>query len=47
VSESDLLQELIYSYQGVNGKFLKLSPVNQGYKLDPQVRSMVVGAVGI
>jgi gamma-tubulin complex component 3 len=38
VSESDLLQELIYSFQGVNGKFLKLSPVSQGYKLDPKVR---------
>ncbi|KAJ4428063.1 hypothetical protein ANN_24077 [Periplaneta americana] len=38
VSESQLLQELIYSFQGINGKFLKLSPVSQGYKLDPKVR---------
>jgi len=44
VSESDLLQELIYSFQGVNGKFLKLSPVSQGYTLDPKVRSRIMGA---
>jgi len=43
VSESDLLQELIYSFQGVNGKFLKLSPVSQGYKLDPKVRPRIMG----
>jgi hypothetical protein len=44
VSESDLLQELIYSFQGVDGKFLKLNPVSQGYKLDPKVRSRIMGA---
>ncbi|PNF28443.1 hypothetical protein B7P43_G15707, partial [Cryptotermes secundus] len=38
VPESQLLQELIYSFQGINGKFLKLSPVSQGYILDPKVR---------
>ncbi|XP_021924239.1 gamma-tubulin complex component 3 homolog isoform X2 [Zootermopsis nevadensis] len=38
VPESQLLQDLIYSFQGIDGKVLKLSPVGQGYKLDPKVR---------
>jgi hypothetical protein len=37
VSESQLLQDLIYSFQGIDGKVLKLSAVNQGYRLDPKV----------
>ncbi|KAJ9574136.1 hypothetical protein L9F63_008469, partial [Diploptera punctata] len=36
VSESQLLQDLIFTFQGIDGKILKFSPVSQGYKLDPQ-----------
>jgi hypothetical protein len=45
VSESQLLQELIYSFQGIDGKYLKLSPVSQGYKLDPKVCITIKSAV--
>ncbi|PSN36317.1 hypothetical protein C0J52_15165 [Blattella germanica] len=38
VSESQLLQELIFIFQGIDGKILKLCPVSQGYKLDPKLR---------
>nr|CAD7264144.1 unnamed protein product [Timema shepardi] len=36
VSESTLLQELIYCFQGINGKILKMNYASQGFQIDPK-----------
>nr|CAD7588462.1 unnamed protein product [Timema genevievae] len=38
VSESTLLQELIYCFQGINGKILKMNYASQGFQIDPKVQ---------
>ncbi|XP_049773994.1 gamma-tubulin complex component 3-like isoform X1 [Schistocerca cancellata] len=37
VSETVLIQELIYCFQGIGGKILIEDPVSQGFKIDPKV----------
>ncbi|XP_063223849.1 gamma-tubulin complex component 3 homolog isoform X2 [Bacillus rossius redtenbacheri] len=41
VSESALLQELIYSFQGIDGKILKWSKVHEEFVVDAQVKLTV------
>nr|CAD7394777.1 unnamed protein product [Timema cristinae] len=36
VSESTLLQELIYCFQGINGKILRMNYASQGFQIDPK-----------
>lgn len=36
VSESELIQDVIYSFQGIDGRFLRREPDGFGYVLDPK-----------
>ena len=40
VSERVLLQELMFAFQGIDGKFIRLSPADDGFRISNEVPSL-------
>lgn len=41
ITEQDLLQDVIYSFQGIEGKFLRKEPGGLGFELDPKTGKLL------
>lgn len=39
--ESDLLQDVIYSFQGIEGKYLRKEPGGLGFTIDPKISKLL------
>jgi hypothetical protein len=39
VSEAVLLQDIIYTYQGIQGKYIKFNAKNEHFSIDPSVKT--------
>lgn len=42
VSEAALVRDILYVFQGIDGKFIKMSAQDNGYKIDSKVRHVRV-----
>ncbi len=45
VPESLLLREIVYIFQGIEGKFIKFENTKQGLKIDPKVSVLSVSHI--
>ncbi len=45
VSEAALVRDILYVFQGIDGKFIKMSAQDNCYKIDSKVREPASGPV--